>query len=474
MLNDQTIAGQPLGQRTLRLPQLDLLRGVAVLLVLAHHHVYAYPNAGFLGPLVNIKFGWTGVDLFFVLSGFLVGGLLFNEWKQSGSMNVIRFWIRRGFKIWPAYFIYVAAMAIWYVVDGSQGGPGRVLTLLLPNLLHLQSYVTSPLIHTWSLAVEEHFYLVLPLVLLLASRQNEDRRRAARLLLLAGAGILNLLIGAYTTLGSFLPLATMPEEMQSSLRPYLQTGFLWLSGLQMLGLAALFWMVAHARRSQGNNLPALQPIAIGVMALCFVYRLCNELLSSQFGLNLTYDFYATHVRIDSLFFGVLLGYWHHFRPDRLQRVARHRGLLIILGAVLVTCVPAISSFTILFSLGFVLIYLGCGCLLLAVVYTPPGKGWLGKFLSSGPSRGLAFIGYYSYSIYLWHLGPLRTWMDQWLFSRLEHWQSAEAKWVIMAVLSVGGAVLLGVLMARIIEQPFLRLRDRLFPARTDALPHLPT
>ena len=69
--------------KAVRLPQLDFLRGVAVLLVITRHLTYGYTDAGRLGPLVKIGFdlGWTGVDLFFVLSGFLVGGLLFKEWR---------------------------------------------------------------------------------------------------------------------------------------------------------------------------------------------------------------------------------------------------------------------------------------------------------------------------------------------------------------------------------------------------------
>ena len=72
-------------------------------------------------PIANLwmRFGWTGVDLFFVLSGFLVGGLLFRELRQQSGLDVRRFIIRRGFKIWPSYLVFLAAIFVWqiYVVN---------------------------------------------------------------------------------------------------------------------------------------------------------------------------------------------------------------------------------------------------------------------------------------------------------------------------------------------------------------------
>jgi peptidoglycan/LPS O-acetylase OafA/YrhL len=84
---------------------LDVLRGVAILLVLCHHNPNAIQTAGWLEPIGSrlMIIGWTGVDLFFVLSGFLVAGILFKELIRHDSLNVKRFILRRGFKIWPGY-----------------------------------------------------------------------------------------------------------------------------------------------------------------------------------------------------------------------------------------------------------------------------------------------------------------------------------------------------------------------------------
>jgi peptidoglycan/LPS O-acetylase OafA/YrhL len=155
-----------------RVLQLDLLRGVAILLVLFAHSGRPPEDAGWWGPVVRyLQFlGPTGVDLFFVLSGFLIGGLLYAEIRRTGRLDVRRFLIRRGFRIWPLYFAFLAFVAVRMLLEGE--GPAAVARGMMPNLLHLQNYLGSPREHTWSLAVEEHFYLVLPFLLLLLSRRR--------------------------------------------------------------------------------------------------------------------------------------------------------------------------------------------------------------------------------------------------------------------------------------------------------------
>ena len=87
-----------------RIKQLDVLRGIAIVLVLGSH----MPASDLWSQI-----GWVGVDLFFVLSGFLVSGLLFNEYKKHGQIRLGRFLIRRGFKIYPAfYFLILVTIAI--------------------------------------------------------------------------------------------------------------------------------------------------------------------------------------------------------------------------------------------------------------------------------------------------------------------------------------------------------------------------
>src|SRR5260370_31028003 len=85
--------------RPTRNQSLDVLRGVAILLVMGRHFPYYRPWG---------KVGWIGVDLFFVLSGFLISGLLYQEYKTLGKIRFGRFVFRRGFKIWPPFYVFMS------------------------------------------------------------------------------------------------------------------------------------------------------------------------------------------------------------------------------------------------------------------------------------------------------------------------------------------------------------------------------
>jgi peptidoglycan/LPS O-acetylase OafA/YrhL len=151
-----------------RIPSLDLLRGVAVVMVLVVHAPFPeWCREGWTEKV--IRTGAYGVDLFFVLSGFLISGLLFAEFRKQGKAHVVRFWLRRGMKIWPSYYVgYGAALLIICGLALRDGQPLREhLVGALPNLVFIQNYVWTDAgwFASWSLAIEEHFYTVLPLVI---------------------------------------------------------------------------------------------------------------------------------------------------------------------------------------------------------------------------------------------------------------------------------------------------------------------
>jgi peptidoglycan/LPS O-acetylase OafA/YrhL len=135
---------------------LDVVRGVAILLAMGHHinGVDAGPVANFfLSP--GVRIGWTGVDLFFVLSGFLIGGLILKEANLTGGFNYKRFLVRRVLRLWPTLYTFLLAMLLF-------GFPAR--DFFWQIALHVQGYVpTKSATHLWSLAVEEQFYLLLAL-----------------------------------------------------------------------------------------------------------------------------------------------------------------------------------------------------------------------------------------------------------------------------------------------------------------------
>lgn len=141
------------------MPVLDILRCLAIILVLFRH----YDIIPFL-----FKGGWIGVDLFFVLSGFLVSGLLFNEYKKKGSINPLLFFIRRGFKIYPCFWFVLLTYIKYFQYKHIAFTPKQVFA----ELFFIQNFTPSIIGITWTLAVEEHFYLILVLLTLLAIRKN--------------------------------------------------------------------------------------------------------------------------------------------------------------------------------------------------------------------------------------------------------------------------------------------------------------
>lgn len=158
-----------------RIYSLDVLRGAAVLLVLFCH----MPTEGLTGAGLFLQtIGWSGVDLFFVLSGFLISGLLFNELDKTGTLELKRFWLRRGFKIWPSYyFTYMGAMilrAAYEIHTGNTANTYSRFRAKIPSYVFVQNYfpVEARWNHSWSVAIEEHFYLALPLLLLLVNRKR--------------------------------------------------------------------------------------------------------------------------------------------------------------------------------------------------------------------------------------------------------------------------------------------------------------
>jgi peptidoglycan/LPS O-acetylase OafA/YrhL len=148
-------------------PALDGLRAVAVLAVIFYHLGYTWSPGGFLG-----------VDTFFVLSGYLITSLLLVEWNRHDTVDFKAFWVRRARRLLPALFIVLAAIAIWAAIVlrpdqlASLRNDGLATLFYSANwrfVLSGQSYfaqfaTASPFRHAWSLAIEEQFYLVWPLV----------------------------------------------------------------------------------------------------------------------------------------------------------------------------------------------------------------------------------------------------------------------------------------------------------------------
>ena len=287
------------------------------------------------------------------------------EWKVSRRIDGSRFLIRRGWKIWPQYYIYLGLILLT---------KHRSFAQLKGNLLNIQNY-TGGIAHTWSLAVEEHGYLLLVAFLLLALRWRLDQR-------------------------------------------------------------AVFW------------------ILVATTTMVIVLRQVLAQTGHPY-------FAETHTRIDGILEGVLLSMLYHFRPELFRRVQSYTWLwLLTLGTCvcLLLWLPA-SKAAISMSYN-VANLLGIALLFLLYRHRP-------DVLRSWVYRVVAWIGLYSYGIYLWHVAVLAPVL--WESHRLPSW--AVQPWDTGMSLLLGIAV--GYATSRAIEFPALRLRDRLFPRRVDSAVGIP-
>jgi peptidoglycan/LPS O-acetylase OafA/YrhL len=152
-----------------RLPGLDTLRAIAIAWVLLFHSYLV----GGLGDGYGVLqwSGWMGVDLFFVLSGYLIGTQVFKALHRTGTLDFTAFYQRRFIRILPAFFVVLALYELWPAWSESKGM--QPLWQFLTFTFNLQynnddNYAFS---HVWSLCVEEHFYLVFPFLAFALARK---------------------------------------------------------------------------------------------------------------------------------------------------------------------------------------------------------------------------------------------------------------------------------------------------------------
>lgn len=244
------------------IPQLDGIRGAAIILVLLHHVANSLEyEFRFDSALLDVmQFGWCGVDLFFVLSGFLITGILY---ESKGKAQYLRnFYFRRTLRIFPLYFM---ALAVVQILRHTWGQPSLfgyadpiwMWTYLTNLYVAVQGFGAFGLVdHFWSLAVEEHFYLVWPFAVLLGNRRQ----------LMAFAIVLIVIaLGARTALALHESSA---EFLQA------ETAMLYvLTPLRMDSLA-LGGLVALAARGSGG-ITSLVPVArivlcVALTILCLI------------------------------------------------------------------------------------------------------------------------------------------------------------------------------------------------------------
>ena len=228
---------------------LDGLRGLAVIAVILYHGGVRWAQGGFLG-----------VEIFFVLSGFLITSLLVAEWTRSGRISLPTFWARRARRLLPAMFVLVAAVGVYYALAGPAAavpglrGDGLATLFYFSNWHQIAtgtnyfaaSGPVSPFQHTWSLAIEEQFYLVWPPVLVFLIWISRRRWRSARgpLTLLLTASIVGAIL-------STIDIAALFNGGAGLDRVYYGTDTR-ASGL-LSGAALALWLARRRAASDGTR-----------------------------------------------------------------------------------------------------------------------------------------------------------------------------------------------------------------------------
>ncbi|WP_431842005.1 acyltransferase family protein [Calidifontibacter indicus] len=209
--------------RAVHWPGLDGLRGVAALAVVVFHMS--------LGPAMN---GFAGVDVFFVLSGFLITSLLLGERAKTGRVALGRFYLRRVLRLYPALVVTCIAALVLGAATGRSGEVTGAAIAALAYVANWWIYLGHPaalLEHTWTLSIEEHFYLLWPVTLVLIW----SRRHAFRLL---GAIIATAAVAAL--------VFRWPDSIDAVRASYLRgVPIVWGS---LLAIALRRWDFGRARR----------------------------------------------------------------------------------------------------------------------------------------------------------------------------------------------------------------------------------
>jgi peptidoglycan/LPS O-acetylase OafA/YrhL len=369
--------------RLRHVPALDGLRGVAVLVVVAFH-------------LDRLSGGFLGVDLFFVLSGYLITSLLLVEHAGSGAVRLGRFWARRARRLLPALLLMLVCVT---VLVGTLTPAGE-RPLLRGDALATLGYAAnwqamaddvgywdifvqpSPLDHMWSLAIEEQFYVVWPLLAagLLARAARRRRRGSTLVAVVAGAG----------AVASFAVMAATYSELDTS-RAYYGTDA--RLGPTLLGVALAALTAASERRSLPDG------AAAGTL--------------------------RTRVR----------------ESDRAARLARRAAAVVAVVAA-AACLVAIDGRGAAYYRGGLVVFALASITLVHLAVTD-GHGVLGRALAARPFVALGVV---SYGVYLWHwpvivyATPERTGLDG----------------VALDAARIAATLALALVSFRLVEQPVRR------------------
>jgi peptidoglycan/LPS O-acetylase OafA/YrhL len=374
---------------TERVDGLDTLRSLAIVLVFAYHYMVFVSGSPTFGWFSEI--GWVGVDLFFVLSGYLIANQVFGGMVQGRKLSIKGFYARRFMRTLPNFYVVLALYFLFPVAMG--GNPPPPLWRFVTFTQNILLQPGTAFSHAWSLCIEEQFYLLLPAAALLAARTGRSVR-----------------------MGWCLVIALMAAAVM---------------------LRSVLW-AQYGRLADGAS-----------------------------GAYHTHIYYATWCRFDEFLPGVALAMLKNFHPARWERVLRW-GSLTLFGGV--ASVAAVSWLLLNFyqidgygyghaMTAFGYSMLACSFALLTLAALSPASP-----LHRVRIPGAASVAAWSYAIYLTHK-PLAGIVQRGLGAQ---GMAADSPITVIASILVCGFG--GWLLYRVVETPFMNLRDRLFPSSFQTSP----
>jgi len=376
-----------------RLDGLDTLRSLAIVLVFAYHYMVFVSGTPTFGWVSEI--GWVGVDLFFVLSGYLIANQIFGSMVRGRTLSLRAFYARRFLRTLPNFYVVLALYFLFPAVMG--GNPPPPLWTFLTFTQNILLQPGTAFSHAWSLCIEEQFYLLLPAVALLGARYVRSVR-----------------------LGWWLVAALM---------------------LAAIAIRSALWL-RYGREADGA-IAGYHP----------------------------HIYYATWCRFDEFLPGVALAMLKNFHPARWARLLQWRrftSVAAFAGAAIVFVLMLkfyrIDDYGYTYAMtAFGYSLLACSFALLTLAALSPGS-----ILHSTRVPGAAALAAWSYAIYLSHK-QIAVILQRALDARGVPADSAFAVAASVVACLVGGW-----LLYRLVETPFMALRDRFFPTSfPTASPTLP-
>ncbi|MDE2428294.1 MAG: acyltransferase [Burkholderiales bacterium] len=366
-----------------RIHGLDTLRACAIALVLMYHYMVFVSHESSFGIVSEL--GWAGVDLFFVLSGYLIGNQIMSAIQRNEAFSLKNFYLRRLLRTLPNYYVI---LALYFIFPLDLGG--KLVTPLWKFLTFTENIGLRPgaaFSHAWSLCIEEQFYLILPALALLIARFGKS----------------------------------------------VKIGWLALSGLMLLALLTRMAMW----KKTGHD--------------WFTYY--------------EHIYYSSYTRFDELLPGVAIAMLKNFHAPQWQTLQKHANKILLAGLALTLFNGYLFSnyqYTeehgfLFFTNSFGYTLLPCGFALLTLSALSPSS-WLNRWRIPGASQ----LALWSYAIYLAHK-PL---MNVLIAPMQKFGVNLQAPSGIALMMASGIAG--GWLLYRLVETPFMHLRQRLVPSTSKA------